>query len=119
MKCNAGRPIGARIREVLSIVEAMGSATVIQVRPRLSGGVEHSNAAKYCSRAVGLGLMTVDRDKKPMVFTPVDGWRQLIEEREAAEPVAEEPRPTGEETVAIARRTQPNSVFALAAMNFN
>lgn len=119
MKCNAGRPIGARIREVLSVVEAMGSATVIQVRPRLSGGVEHSNAAKYCSRAVGLGLMTVDRDKKPMVFTPVDGWRQLIEEREAAEPVAEEPRPTSDETVAIARRTQPNSVFALAAMNFN
>lgn len=119
MKCNAGRPIGARIREVLSVVEAMGSATFIQVRPRLSGGVEHSNAAKYCSRAVGLGLMTVDRDKKPMVFTPVDGWRQLIEEREAAEPVAEEPHPTSDETVAIARRTQPNSVFALAAMNFN
>lgn len=119
MKRNAGRPIGARIREVLSIVEAMGTATVSQVRPRLTGGVEHSNAARYCSRAVGLGLMTVDRDKKPMVFTPVNGWRQLIEEREAAEPVAKEPRQTGDETVAIARRTQPNSVFALAAMNSN
>ena len=42
----AGRPIGARIREVLTIAESMGGATAPQIRPQMHGGIEHSNAAK-------------------------------------------------------------------------
>lgn len=115
MKRTAGRPIGERIREVLTIAEEMGGATATQIRPWMNGPMELSNAAKYCSRAVGLQLMTVDREAKPMVFRPVEGWRDLIEDCHDFKVLPEEPRPTAADTVAAALRTQPNSVFALGA----
>jgi hypothetical protein len=116
----AGRPIGDRIREVLTIAESMGGATAPQIRPHMEGGVEKSNAAKYCSRAVGLRLMTVDRTQRPMVYRPVEGWRDKIQERPVHVPRPAAPRPpapvyTPTESVAMALRTQPNSVFALGA----
>lgn len=103
-----GRPIGERIREVLTIAESLGGASAPQIRPHMQGGVEKSNAAKYCSRAVGLRLMTVDRTQRPMVFRPVDGWRNKLDDRTVHEPRAAVPG-------SAARRTPPNSVFSLGA----
>lgn len=103
-----GRPIGERIREVLAIAESLGGASAPQIRPHMQGGVEKSNAAKYCSRAVGLRLMTVDRTQRPMVFRPVDGWRNKLDDRTVHRPRAAAP-------VARVNRTPANSVFSLGA----
>ena len=61
-------------------------------------------------------LMTVDRTQRPMVYRPVEGWREKLAERpEFVPPEPQEARPTAAESVAFAIRTQPNSVFALGA----
>ena len=41
-----GRPVGARIREVLVIAEKLGPCTAPQIRALMQGDVEASNAAK-------------------------------------------------------------------------
>lgn len=110
-----GRPVGARIREVLVIAEKLGPCTAPQIRALMQGDVEASNAAKYCSRAVGLRLMTVDRSSRLARFQPVPGWRELISVRTPA-PRVKRPEPpvlVVESIVARALRTHPNSVFAL------
>lgn len=102
-----------RIAEVITITEELGCATSSQILPRLQGSVGRSEAANYCSRAVGMRLLEVDRTQKPMVYRPVQGWRKLLQLTAAQRAEAAIPRFTADETVAIAKRTQPNSVFAL------
>lgn len=111
MKKNAGRPVGARIREVLEIAESRGEANTTVIRLAMKGDVQPTNVGKYCSRAVGLGLLTADREQKPIVYRPVAGWRELID---AAPPSrrrpAPKPQPAPQRFWGMA-----NSVFALGA----
>ena len=81
MRNNAGRPVGARIREVLEIAEARGHANTTEIRLAMKGGVESANVGKYCSRAVGLGLLTADRTQHPIVYRVVEGWRDSVDAR--------------------------------------
>lgn len=74
-----GRKVGARIREVLEAVEA-GATTKPQIHKLLPRPIEPSNLGKYCSRAVGLRLMTVDRSKCPMEFHVAPDWRLRADE---------------------------------------
>lgn len=74
-----GRKVGARIREVLEIVEA-GATTKAEIHKLLTHPIEPSNLGMYCSRAVGLRLMTVDRSKSPMEFHVVPDWRLRADE---------------------------------------
>ncbi|WP_156391396.1 hypothetical protein [Acidovorax sp. Root70] len=109
MRNNAGRPVGARIREVLEITEARGQANTTEIRLAMKGYVESANVGKYCSRAVGLGLLTADRTQHPIVYRAVDGWREAIDARPPSRR-RPEPRPTPQRTWRMA-----NSVFALGA----
>lgn len=101
-----GRKVGARIREVLEIVEA-GAKTKPQIHKLLTTPMEASNLGKYCSRAVGLRLMTVDRTKWPMEFHVVPDWRLIASETGVNKrPVRKAPQ--------VSLRV--NSVFALGGL---
>lgn len=123
MKRTAGRPIGAHIREIISITEQLGPCTCPQIRERLQAPMELSNVWKYCSRAVGLGLLAVDRSTRMAKYWPAHGWRDRIELPSLLQP-QRAPRAVLEdfeeldanETVARALRTQASSVFALAGI---
>lgn len=78
MLINGGRPVGARIREALEILDRIGPAGSGDVC-RQMGSVEFSNAGKYCHRAVCLGLMTVDRSVDPKRFAVVSDWREKVD----------------------------------------
>jgi hypothetical protein len=80
----AGRPIGNHIRTICEILERIGPSHAYTLLDHYAA-IEYSNMSKYCSRAVGLGLMTVIRGTgKPSnrnVYTVVSNWRELIELR--------------------------------------
>ena len=80
----AGRPVGERIRAICEHLEAIGPAGMSTLRPAMQD-VERSNLGKYCSRGVGLGLLTVKyiegaRENRH-VWAVVPGWREMIEKR--------------------------------------
>ena len=88
----AGRPIGARIRQICEVLEKTGPLVTKEICARLPN-IEQSNAGKYCSRAVGLGLMTVNRvHAHRSYYAIVDNWRELIEQRRTTKPI-KPPRP--------------------------
>lgn len=80
----AGRPIGDRIREVCATLEEIGPANCRDL-VKMMPGVEYANMGNYCTRAVGLGFMTVAQGKRtaknPNVYTVVPNWRDLVGER--------------------------------------
>ncbi|MDO8778877.1 MAG: hypothetical protein Q7K57_61195 [Burkholderiaceae bacterium] len=74
-----GKRIGTRIVQALRAVELLQPCTVQQLMPHMPG-VEWTNVDKYCSRAVGHGLMTVDRSVFPKQYRTVPGWQQQLDE---------------------------------------
>ena len=66
------RPIGKHVRTVMQILDDLGPCTYRQVWERMD--VCKQNANKYCSRAVALGLATVDKTTKPCLYAAVPGW---------------------------------------------
>lgn len=74
-----GKRIGTRIIQALRAVQLLQPCTVQQLMPHMPG-VEWSNVDKYCSRAVGHGLMTVDRSIFPKQYHTVPGWQQQLDE---------------------------------------
>lgn len=110
----AGRPVGNHIRNICASIEESGPSGIKAVRERFPE-IEYSNASKYCSRAVGLGLMTVERGRGSKasycVFTVVPGWREMAEKRRTTKLPPATPR------VAKATRWQGvNSVFSIGAI---
>ena len=75
--------------------------------------IERSSIGKYCSRAVGLGLLTVERKtgarENRHVWTVVPEWRELIEQRRTTKT---KPEATAKRT----RWTGVSSVFSMGAM---
>lgn len=89
------RTVGTRIREACQILEThgpMGSRSICD----LMTDVESTNAGKYCLRAVGLGLMTVERGRQSKynysIFTVVPNWRELADKRRTTKLPAPKPR---------------------------
>ena len=82
--CRTGPPIGQRIRAACELLEQVGPSGANALCHHLTD-VEPSNMGKYCSRAVGLGLMTVERGIRGRVqysiFTVVPGWREIADMR--------------------------------------
>lgn len=66
-----GRKVGARILRCCEIVEQLGPSTARQVSAHMPE-IDIENVHKYCSRAVGLRLLDVDRSGFPKVFRIVD-----------------------------------------------
>ncbi len=74
------RLIGARIREACEILETTGPMSGAEMSRHMF--VVPQNAGKYCSRAVGLGLMTVDRWETNRIkyaeYSIVPEWREIV-----------------------------------------
>lgn len=66
-----GRPIGARIMQACEIIQKIGPCTAKQVSQHMPE-VNIENVHKYCSRAVGYRLISVDRSGFWKVFSIVD-----------------------------------------------
>lgn len=71
------RKVGRRIPEVLAALALLGQDTSWNVAKLLPGD-DPTNVGKYLSRAVGLGLATVDRGCGPAMFACVPGWHELV-----------------------------------------
>jgi len=69
--------IGWRVVEACGIVHRLGGCTTGQVGEWMAG-VEQSNVDRYCSRAVGLGLMTVDRTVYPKQYRMASAWQHVL-----------------------------------------
>lgn len=65
------RPIGQRINQVRDIIQKIGPCTAKQVSQHMPHA-SPDNVHKYCSRAVGYRLVSVDRSGFPKVFSIVD-----------------------------------------------
>jgi hypothetical protein len=66
-----GRPIGRRIKQVFEVVEKFGPCSAAQVHAHIPD-IQIENVHKYCSRAVGLRLLSVDRQRRPKLYRVVD-----------------------------------------------
>lgn len=71
------RPVGARIITICELLERHGAMTRRQVFDLMTG-VELANVHKYCHRAVGLQLLTINRSQRPAVFKITAGWRDRL-----------------------------------------
>lgn len=84
-KHRVGAPVGQHIRKICTVLEQIGPSATRALCDRIEE-IEQYNMGKYCSRAVGLGLMTVERGLRGRVpftvFAVVPGWRKIVEARE-------------------------------------
>lgn len=110
---NPGAPVGQRIREACELLERLGPASASEICEHLDD-VEASNVGKYCSRAVGLGLMTVKRGvdgKRPYAnFTVVPSWREVADLRRTTAGKTAQPSP-----VKKSRWNGVSSIFQMGA----
>ena len=105
----AGRPIGERIRKLCETLERKGPKGIAELRG-LMPDIERSNLWKYCTRGVGLGLITVNRETGHSVFTVSNGWREMADQRRTTK--LQTPKPV----VRATRWTGVSSVFQMGAM---
>lgn len=86
--------VGARIKELCTALEGMGSATAAEIHRAAFPELDVVTVHTYCSRAVGLGFASVDRSTFPMRFTIAEGWQRFKAPRPAKQPRAVYVRPT-------------------------
>ena len=73
-----GRPIGARLIEVVTIVESIGPCRAREVLVRMDD-MGKDNASKYLDRAQRRGWVTVSGELYKRVYTAVPGWQDMID----------------------------------------
>ena len=80
----AGRPVGERIRSICAFLDVEGPMVVSDLLA-LMPEEDRTNLSKYCSRGVGLGLLTVERNtgvqKNSNLWDVAPGWREMIGQR--------------------------------------
>lgn len=107
--------LGENTKAILNTLDANGPMSRDQVVA--ATGIERDTVGKYLRRCAFRGLVTADRTVNPPVFATTPGWQAfLTTTRPPDKPKKTKPKPEPVSTVAIARMTQPNSVFALGAM---
>ena len=89
------RTVGTNIRNICSVLEEHGPMGSRHLCDYLVNS-EASNMGKYCSRGVGLGLLTVERGlgsrSNYSVFTVVPGWQDMADQRRTTKLPAPTPR---------------------------
>lgn len=104
--------LGENTKAILNTLDKNGPMSRDQVVA--ATGIERDTVGTYLRRCAFRGLVTADRTVNPPVFATTPGWQAfLVTTRPPDKP--KKPRPEPITTVAIARQTQPNSVFALGA----
>ena len=73
-----GRPIGARLIEAVSIVEAIGPCRAGEVRKRMVD-INRDNASKYLDRAQRKGWVTVSGELYRRIYAVVPGWQDKVD----------------------------------------
>jgi hypothetical protein len=77
------RPVGRRLREICTIVEQLGTCSVVRI-------MDHTTASRnvirvYCMRGVDKGVLTRDCGE----YRVVRGWREILDEPEGKRIVPE------------------------------
>lgn len=79
------RTPGKRIRQACEVLEKFGPMGASSLCDHIPD-VQPSNMGKYCSRAVGLGLMTVERGLRNRsnysIYTVVPNWKEFAEKNQ-------------------------------------
>jgi len=70
---------GKKIPQFCEIVEQLGPCTSRQIFELAPPASVIQDVETYCTRAVGRGLMTVDRSGKLKKWAVVKGWRAIAE----------------------------------------
>ena len=110
----AGRPVGNHIRNICATLEAIGPAGARELLTH-HPALDPSNMGRYCSRAVGLGMMTrtpaIRGKVKYSIFAVVADWREIAGQRRTTKlrpmPV---PMPVKSDWLGV------NSVFSVVAI---
>ena len=109
----AGRSIGKHIRAICATLEKLGPSTSKRVFEHIDG-VGREDVGRYCSRAVGLGMVTVMRSTatpwNSSIYTVVPGWQMLADQRKTTKLKAG-PKPKPKTT----KWKGVNSIFSMGA----
>ena len=105
-----GRKAGQRIRDICEQLEQSGPQGISELRAAFPE-VERSNLGKYCSRGIGLGLITAETYAYRRTFTVAHDWREIADRRRTTKlrpmPV---PMPVKSDWLGV------NSVFSMGAI---
>jgi len=104
------RPVGQRIILAMQLLEREGPCGYRVISDYMNF-VQKENVAKYLSRAVGLGLATVDRSRGVKMFSAVDGWRDNLHQHSTTRS-----KPVKAVKDVVVHRAMVNSVWALGGM---
>ena len=107
----AGRPVGNHIRNICATLEAIGPAGARELLTH-HPALDPSNMGRYCSRAVGLGMMTrtpaIRGKVKYSIFAVVEDWREIADRRRTTKEAVQE-------TAHTSKWYGVNSIFSIGA----
>lgn len=108
------RPVGNRIKQVLEVLDRQPGLIYSDIARQM--GIEKTNAYKYCSRAIGMGLIEADNTHKPAKYQAVDNWRYVLADIDAQIKVrtVRAIKQSKDRTPAVMPKRFVNSVWALA-----
>jgi len=104
------RPIGSNIRAVCALLEVHGVMTSGEIH-RFMPDTDPATIRKYCSRAVGHKLVSVNRMSYPFTYKAIPGWQGKLGDAYLPETI---PNPIARPSKPVMRRVA--SVWDLGAM---
>ena len=102
-----GRKAGQRIRDICEQLEQSGPQGISELRAAFPE-VERSNLGKYCSRGIGLGLITAETYAYRRTFTVAHDWREIADKRRTTKEAVQE-------TAHTSKWYGVNSIFSIGA----
>lgn len=102
-----GRKAGHRIRDICEQLEQSGPQGISDLRAAFPE-VERSNLGKYCSRGIGLGLITAETYAYRRTFTVAHDWREIADRRRTTKEAVQE-------TAHTSKWYGVNSIFSIGA----
>ena len=102
-----GRKAGQRIRDICEQLEQSGPQGISELRAAFPE-VERSNIGKYCSRGIGLGLITAETYAYRRTFTVAHDWREIADRRRTTKEAVQE-------TAHTSKWYGVNSIFSIGA----
>ena len=82
----SGRPAGHRVRQICQLLHDIGPSNRATIGQHVRD-IQARNVAKYCNRAVAMGLLHAEQEMGPkglrFVYTVAANWRALADQRSA------------------------------------
>ncbi len=118
----SGRPAGHRVRQICQLLHDIGPSSRATIGENLTD-IQARNIAKYCNRAVAMGLLHAEQEMGSkglrFVYTVATNWRALADQRSArvmAIAVREATHAAALATTPKSRWSGINSIFQLGAL---